>query len=543
MLNLIASTLSEVVTSDFVTKCLPENSRHIYHAVKEHVKGSRDPIDETLNESLKVTLKTLKVVLHQRDSKLSAHDVKVFQAQFEDEFWSPFIENIEGTSADLSRLRNACADACDGLLAHVDRLTLNLAIDDLPHLLFDVPVSNGLAKSVSKSLNLADEAKRDLRRQLERANLDDRATDFLLFKDLLFTCLIAQFKKRVERSPTVHGIFKIYQQNKISVDLERLELNLEESQLALHNERKTLHTEMQTLGLQIAQSPQNTELLSRIATLAQTQGALQRDLNHFDGRLREMNAQLAGLSMELQIFHEGFNDFVSTHGVMIEEMHSDVKDINSKLDTMMEMIQTGAYSNVNKEDSAESIEVSTAQGEEYVGAENDDKLRTLREFINHQILMCLHLYTEKMEREFFIESALSDVESEESIKLLNEVLHEANVKREVDVLNMMKAHMQPVLMSGYFSPNEVENFLYSAEQHGLHREKLLTLIQDECMRASCINGVEMADRFKKYLEISYPPHVPFTDISPFLEWAERNQLRSSDAKSILRAYCAPHPLI
>jgi hypothetical protein len=542
MLNLIASTLSEVVTSDFVTKCLPENSHNIYRAVKEHIKGQSDPIDETLNESIKVTLKTLKIVLNQKDSKFSAHDIKAFKTQFEDEFWAPFIENIDGSSADLSRLRNACADACDGLLTHVDRLTLNLAIDDLPHLLFDVPKSDGISKSVSKSLNLADEAKRELRRQLERANLDDRATDFLLFRDLLFTCLIAQFKKRVERSPTVHGIFEIYRQNKISVNLERLEINLEESQLALHNELKTLHTEMQTLGLQIAQSPQNTKLLSRIGVLAQTQGALQRDLNHFDDRLREMNAQLIGLSMELQIFHEGFNDFVSTHGVMIEEMHSDVKDINSKLDTMMEMIQTGAYSTMNTEESAQISEPSIVREEDHGRTEDDEKLKTLRDFINHQILMCLHVYTEKMERDFFIESALSDVESEESIKLLNEMLHEANVKREVDVLNMMKAHMKPVLMSGYFSPNEVENFIYSAEQNGLNREKLLTLIQDECMRASCVNGVEMADRFRKYLEISYPPHVPFTDISPFLEWAERNQLRSSDAKSILRAYCAPHPL-
>ena len=92
MLNLIASTLSEVVTSDFVTKCLPENSHNIYRAVKEHIKGQSDPIDETLNESIKVTLKTLKIVLSQKDSKFSAHDIKAFKTQFEDEFWASWAE-------------------------------------------------------------------------------------------------------------------------------------------------------------------------------------------------------------------------------------------------------------------------------------------------------------------------------------------------------------------------------------------------------------------------------------------------------------------
>ena len=135
-----------------------------------------------------------------------------------------------------------------------------------------------------------------------------------------------------------------------------------------------------------------------------------------------------------------------------------------------------------------------------------------------------------------------NISTDESTLLLREVLHDSNLEREKDVISKIKTHMAPSIANGYFSSNEVENILYIADRHKLSKDKVMRLIKDECLRTGCVNAPEVAERFKKYLEISYPPSTPFQDISPFLEWAERNRLSRKDARAILRAHCAPHTL-
>ena len=154
----------------------------------------------------------------------------------------------------------------------------------------------------------------------------------------------------------------------------------------------------------------------------------------------------------------------------------------------------------------------------------------------------MRLFSENHERDYFLEAALLNVSVEDSSQLLCEVLHQSNIERERDVIARIKDQMTPSLNSGYFSLNEVENILYIAQQNSLSKDKILRLISDECLRTGCVNAREVADRFRMFLEMSYPPQTLFQDLSPFLAWAQRNQLNRRDARSILREHCAPHPL-
>lgn len=534
MFSMIANSIANTVSVDFITSCLPENSVRIYQAVKKHFNGQTDPLDEILKESYKSTLKGLSVVLSDKVSKLSAQETKAFKEKFETEFWHPYIrESRYQTNIDHKRLKLVCEQGCKQLLDKIDDFQINIDHDELAKLLFEVPKKDEHHQSIQRTKLFEKDAKKDIRRQIERAHLDELTTDFLLFNDLLYSCLIARLQDNIKHSSTVQGIFNIYQQNKLSVNIDTLQVNFEQSQVELKAELLNLQSQMANLMQQMTNNPQDITLIQKISQVSTQQMALQKDLQHFDQRFREIASQLTQVSADLNIFHCEFNHFALHCEEKLDHIHDGVNDIRGKVDHLIDIIQNQAT----------PISFEHLQSEDKVQPKKDT-LSQLKEFLEQQIRTSasLKVYSEQQERLFFMEAALLNIQIDQSTLLLKETLHHASLIREQEIFEQIKQHLEPSLLAGYLSPNEFENILFMAEKQDITREKVTRLIQDECLRVNCINGVELAERFKKFLEISYPQGIPFQDLTPFFEWAERNQLKRRDARSILRAHCAPHPL-
>lgn len=535
MLNVIANTISGVVSSDFVTSCLPENSKRVLNALKTHFQGQQDPLHEMLNEAYASTLKSLNSALDPKLTALSSADAKNFRERFERSYWTPFTITMScSNESDRQRLKAVCGKGCRSLIDKVDEWTLPIDHQELASLLFEVPQMGGVGQSTQRREQFEREAKRDIQRQIQRAHIDNHATDFLLFNDLLYSCLIGRFQETVKRSPLIQSIFTIYQQNKISVDLDVMKVNFEESQRNLRADLHTLTHEMTQLAAAVAKAPHQVELITRLSEVASSQSAIRADLDQFDQRFSRVESSLVGISSELFLFHESFNSFAEVCERKLDQINEGVSDIRGKVDHLIDLVQTQgtasfpAFNLVQKEQNLENLEPTPSE--------------SLRLFLDEQILQCIRVFTESQEREYFIEAAMLNLSTEESTLILKEVLHESKLEREKEVMAMIKDHMAPSLTSGYFSSNEVENILYIAERHKLPKDKVMQLIKDECLRTGCVNAPEVAERFRKYLELSFPPNTPFNDISPFLDWAERNKLSRRDARAILRAHCAPHSL-
>lgn len=331
----------------------------------------------------------------------------------------------------------------------------------------------------------------------------------------------------------MQNIFTIYKQNKISVDFDSLKVNFEESQRNLQSELQTLTLEMGRLAAEVARAPGQAELTMQLQDLASAQIATQRDLQSFDQRFTQVQSSLTSISSELYLFHSGFNAFANLCEEKLDQINEGVNDIRGKVDHLIDLVQTQA---------SPALHTSFNQSAPSIEQAPSDPCDGLRQILSDQILTCLRVYPESKEREYFIEAAMLNISPDQSMRTLREVLHEHGMEREKDVIEKIKVQMEPSLKNGYFSPNEVENILFIADKHKLPKDKVLRLIRDECLRTACVNGPEIADRFRKFLVMSYPPNMPIQDLSPYLEWADRNRLRRKDAKSILRAYCAPHPL-
>ena len=159
-----------------------------------------------------------------------------------------------------------------------------------------------------------------------------------------------------------------------------------------------------------------------------------------------------------------FNSFASLCEAKLDQINTGVNEIKGKVDHLIDLVQ-GQHSRDQS-----SIQLALNHEETIPLAipsavPESTPLNDLKQFLEHQILSCLKMYTNMQEREFFIEAALMNISSEKSAHLLKEVLHSAQIEREHDVFLLIKSHMEPSLLSGYFSPNEVENTLFIANKY------------------------------------------------------------------------------
>jgi hypothetical protein len=137
-----------------------------------------------------------------------------------------------------------------------------------------------------------------------------------------------------------------------------------------------------------------------------------------------------------------------------------------------------------------------------------------------------------------MEAALRGIAAEYSENLLRLFLNRHGVQLEADVKEHLRQYLASTLQERYLSANEAENVIYSAEQSGLSREQALQLIEEECLKSSCINALQLLMGFERFLNIQLTsPLLKHRDAQRMIQWAISKGLREVEARSFLRKQC------
>jgi hypothetical protein len=148
------------------------------------------------------------------------------------------------------------------------------------------------------------------------------------------------------------------------------------------------------------------------------------------------------------------------------------------------------------------------------------------------------IFSDSAQRKFFMEAALRGIAAEYSENLLRLFLNRHGVQLEADVKEHLRQYLASTLQERYLSANEAENVIYSAEQSGLSREQALQLIEEECLKSSCINALQLLMGFERFLNIQLTsPLLKHRDAQRMIQWAISKGLREVEARSFLRKQC------